>query len=401
MSKENDEIISRVSLHKAFPGIPDDEAQKLLDKGKITRFPSDSVLCQEDQTEDVFYILLEGEVKVTKRINDSEDRFLKHLHPGDFFGEMGIIQDAPRAASVTTTRDSSVFEINKESFEIVLHQSSTVSLAMAREVSRRLRENDEMAIEDLRTKARELADAYQKLAEFEVAKSEFLTTIAHELRTPLASAGGFMQVISMGMMEGEALKSALATVARNIERITDLVNDILSLQEMDLILADFEPIDINELVNKVIDEERPFADEMQIDIRTEIAPNLPLPPGDLTSLDRALHAILNNAIKFSINGGFIQVTVDHSPAHVWISISDPGIGIPEKDLPYIFDRFWRTEEHDDMLFGGVGIGLSIAKQVIEQHNGQIEVKRGQKVGTTFTIRLPLTAAETPSEEKTT
>lgn len=389
MSKETDEIISRTALHKAFPGIPEDEAQKLLAKGKIVKYPADHILCLEDQVEHVFYILLEGEVKVTKKINIDEDRFLKNLEPGDFFGEMGIIQNAPRAASVTTSTDASVFEINKESFEVVLHQSSTVALAMAREVSSRLRENDEMAIEDLRLKARELATAYQQLAELEVAKSEFLTTIAHELRTPLASAGGFMQMISMGMMEGDALKSGLKTVARNIERITILVNDILFLQEMELILADFEPIDLEKLMNNVVDSERKHAEEMGVELRVEIDPKLPSPPGDLASLDRAFSAILNNAIKFSVNGGFVHITLTKSADSVSISVRDPGIGIPQKDIARIFDRFWRTEEFEGQLFGGVGIGLSIAKQVIEQHNGEIEVTSERKMGTTFLVKLLL------------
>lgn len=400
MDNESEEIVSRTALHKAFPGIPEEEAQKLLSKGKIAKYPPEHVLCHEDEVEYVFYILLDGEVKVTKKISHDENRLLKSLFPGDFFGEMGIIQEAPRAASVTTTVESSVLEINKESFELVLHQSSTVSLAMAREVSRRLRENDEMAIEDLRIKAGELANAYQQLAELEVARSEFLTTIAHELRTPLASAGGFMQVISMGMMEGEALKSALDTVARNIERITILVNDILFLQEMDLILSDFEPIDIKQLVNDVVAGETEHAQEMGVELRVEMDADIPSPPGDLSSLQRALSAVLNNAVKFSINGGFVHITVSHDTEYVAITVRDPGIGIDEKDLPRIFDRFYRMEEFEGHLFGGVGIGLSIARQVIEQHNGLVDVQSQRKMGTTFEIKLPLVNQAEDQEQLT-
>ena len=88
---------------------------------------------------------------------------------------------------------------------------------------------------------------------------------------------------------------------------------------------------------------------------------------------RALSAVINNAIKFSLNGGVVQVVVDHNPRSIWVSVRDQGIGIAEDQIPYIFDRFWRTEEHNGHLFGGVGLGLSIAKQVIEQHGGEINV----------------------------
>ena len=135
----------------------------------------------------IFYLMLEGEVQVTKVINQSEVRLLTNLGPGDFFGEMALIHNAPRAASVTTVQPTTVLEINKQIFDQMLHRNASVSLAMVREVSRRLRENDEMAIEDLRVKSQELALAYQQLAEQEYAQHEFLSTIAHELRTPLTA----------------------------------------------------------------------------------------------------------------------------------------------------------------------------------------------------------------------
>ncbi|MFC1936659.1 sensor histidine kinase [Chloroflexota bacterium] len=381
--------IPRQALKKAFPDIPDLEVDRILEMGTVADYKAGTVLCLEDRVEQMFYVLLDGQVKVTKVINEYEDRFLKHLSPGDFFGEMGIIHNAPRAATVTTTTDSAVLEVGKDAFELVLQASPSVSVAMVREVSRRLRENDEMAIEDLRLKAGELASAYQQLAELDMARREFLTTIAHELRTPLTSASGFMQVIRMGMMEGEALKSALDTVNRNLDRVVSLTNDILFLQEMDLILSEFEPVEIGALITGIVDAERSHAEKMGVGFKINLAPNLTSVPGDVKSLERAFSAILNNAIKFSLNGGEVQVTADHNPTYVWVRIRDEGIGIPEGEFENIYERFWRTEGHDGILFGGVGLGLPIAKQVIEQHGGQIDVQSKAGEGSTFTIRLKL------------
>jgi signal transduction histidine kinase len=379
--------IAVMALRKAFAGIPASEVERILSSGRIAEYPASAVLCKEGAVEDKFYVLLEGEVQVTKRIDADEERLLKELSPGDFFGEMAIIHNAPRAATVRTTKKVSVLEISKEAFEKVLTESSSVSLAMVREVSRRLRENDEMAIEDLRVKAGELATAYQQLAELELARREFLTTIAHELRTPLTSAGGFMQVVRMGMMEGEQLQSALETVARNIEHITTLMNDILFLQEMDLILSDFGPIDLGQVVSAAVDEKRAYAEASGVAMKLAIAPDLPKVLGDAKNLQRAFAAIVDNAIKFSDTGGRVTVTVDHNPSYLWVRIQDEGIGIPPEILPKIYDRFFRVEEFDGRLFGGVGIGLSIAQQVIRQHEGEIEV--GSKVGdgSKFTVRL--------------
>ena len=96
---------------------------------------------------------------------------------------------------------------------------------------------------------------------------------------------------------------------------------------------------------------------------------------------------MNNAIKFSLGGGIVGITVDHNPSYLWVRIQDQGIGISEEDLPQIFDRFWRMEEHEGHLFGGIGLGLSIAKQVIEQHGGTIEVGSKPGLGSVFTIKL--------------
>lgn len=395
---DNQTIILK-ALKKAFPGIPEEEAAALTTEGRYQPHPPGTRLTIEGNIEHTFYILLEGDVKVTKMMNADEDRLLKYLGPGDFFGEMALIHEAPRAATITAITDVSVLAIDKEGFDRALNTSPSIARAMVREVSRRLRENDDMAIEDLRIKAAELAAAYHQLAELERARREFLTTIAHELRTPLASASGYMQIINLGMMEGETLKSGLGTVARNIDQIVSLTNDILFLQEMDLILSDFEPVDIGNIVTAAVDAEKKVAEENGVGYKLNIAPNLPDLPGDAKSLERAFRAIINNAFKFSINGGEVSITVDQNPVYVWAAVRDPGIGIPPDAVNNIWERFWRTEEYNGHLFGGVGLGLPIAKQVIEQHGGQIEVKSAPGEGTTFTIRLRIQPLENAEKKK--
>jgi CRP-like cAMP-binding protein len=238
----------------------------MIATGKIVTYPQDLILCHEGALETIFYIILEGEVRVTKLINDTDVRFLKHLRPGDFFGEMAIIHNAPRAATITTNAQTTVLEINKEAFNRML-ESSSISLAMVREVSRRLRENDEMAIEDLRLKAKELADAYQRLTELEHARNQFLSARAHELRTPLMAANGFISVIQMGVLNGEALDSAFNSVARNLQDITIPTNDILFLQEMDLILPKFQPVDLGSLVAAAVEKQRIHAERNQVRLK--------------------------------------------------------------------------------------------------------------------------------------
>ncbi len=380
-------ISPRQVLQRAFPGIQTAEAETMISCGNVHAYPPNTVLCREGAIENVFYIILDGEVKVTKLLNEMETRFLKHLKGGDFFGEMALIHNAPRAASVVTTVPTTVLEINKDAFAKMLEQSNSMSLAMVREVSRRLRENDEMAIGDLRLKARELAGAYQQLAEQEFARREFLTTIAHELRTPLTSASGFLQLVRMGMLNGQTLNHALDTVALNVQDIITLTNDILFLQEMDLILPEFKPTQVGDIVVKLVEQMRARAVQNSVAFKLTVAPDLPQVDGDAKSLERALAAILDNAIKYSPDGGDVLVNIGSDAVQLWVRVEDHGVGIAADVIPCIFDRFFHVDAIGDHLFRGLGLGLSIAKQVIEQHDGKILVESKLGVGTTFTILL--------------
>lgn len=374
-------------IPKAFPGITTVEINELIESSQVLTYPAGTVLCHENALEDTFYIILSGAVQVSKTINNVERRLLKTLGPGDFFGEMALIHNAPRAATVATTQDTTVLIIQKPAFDAVLHSSTSVSLALTREISRRLRENDELAIEDLRLRAEELARAYQQLSELEFARREFLTTIAHELRTPLMVANGFLQAVQTGKMEGESLKSALDTVSRNVQQIVSLVNDILFLQEMDLILPRFQTVNLGETIFTVVQGLSADASQNKVTFKVEVSPNLPVLQGDPKSLERALKAIVDNAIKFSPEGGDVEIQTGFDDGWVWIQIRDHGVGITPDALPHIFDRFFHVEKIGDYLFRGIGLGLSISQQVIQQHSGRIEVSSQPGCGTTMKIWL--------------
>jgi signal transduction histidine kinase len=374
-------------LPNAFPGISETEAAELIASSKLVNYPAGTILCRENKLEEIFYILISGDVSVKKVINKSETRMLKTLHAGDFFGEMALIHNAPRAASVTAITDVTVLELHKDEFDRVLQRSSSISMAMVREISNRLRENDAMAIEDLRMRANELARAYEKLAEQDFARREFLTNISYELRTPLTAAGGYLQLLQKGIVPAENLKSTIETIQRNVQQITSLVNDILFVQEMDLILPKFQSVDSESILHNIVQKYIELANTKNIEIHYVPVPGLSPISGDAKSLERALTAIVDNAIKFSPNGGIIDVSIKQEDSQIVIVIEDHGIGIEPDRLATIFDRYTRIDKIDNQLFSGLGIGLAITKQVIEQHHGKLEVESVPGKGTKFSVRL--------------
>jgi len=374
-------------IPRAFPGIRPEEIEELIINSQVRSYEPGALLCREDELEDRFYMILDGDVEVTKSINNSEQRLLKTLGPGDFFGEMALIHNAPRAATVRAKTPLTTLELDKAGFDRVLHSSSSIALAMVREISNRLRQNDQMAVDDLRVRASELADAYQKLAEQELARREFLTNIAHELRTPLMVASGYLQMLQKGLMSGPQLTAGVETVARSVQQIVALVNDILFLQEMELVLPEFQAVDMHEVAGRVLEHYRSKAQDRGVNLRLFPSPNLSPVSGDSKSLERALTALIDNAIKFSPRGGDVQVRMGQKDDMVVVAVEDHGIGIPMEKIPRIFDRFYHLERSGDDLFGGIGLGLAITRQVIEQHHGSLDVTSTPGKGSTFTLTL--------------
>jgi len=375
-------------IPRAFPGIKPEEVQELIANSRIKTYPPETVICKENALEYVFYMILEGDFEVTKTINNSDVRLLKSLTAGDFFGEMALIHNAPRAATVKSKTNVIVLEIDKDGFNRVLKRSPSVAMAMVHEISRRLRQNDQMAIEDLRMRASELADAYQKLAEQDLVRREFLSNVAHELRTPLMVAGGYLHAIQKGMFSGQQLAATIDTVVRNVDQITTLVNDLLFLQEIELVFPEFQAVDIIEVVNNVVGKYRDKAKARQVTLKVKGERGVSKVRGDAQSLERGIAALVDNAIKFSPSNSDVEIRFGEQENRVHISVEDHGIGIASEIRPRIFDRFFHLDRNEEQLFRGLGIGLSITRQVIQQHQGMLDVESEAGKGSKFTMSLP-------------
>ncbi|HNB40604.1 MAG TPA: ATP-binding protein [Anaerolineales bacterium] len=375
-------------IPRAFPGIKPEEVQEIIVNSQIKSYPAGTILCQEDAIEHTFYMILEGDFEVTKTINNKEKRLLKTLIAGDFFGEMALIHNAPRAATVQSLTPAVVLELDKQGFDRVLKHSPSVATAMVAEISNRLRANDQLAIEDLRLRAREIADAYQKLAEQDMARNEFLTSIAHELRTPLMVASGYLHTLKKGVLTGEQLQSTIEIVSRNVDQIVNLTNDLLFLQEQDLVLRDFQALNLYHVVEGVVEKYQAKAKTRSINIKVRGSANIPSVQGDEPSLERAIAGLVDNAIKFSPYGGTVEIRFADLGNYVSVSVVDYGIGIDPQIRPRIFDRFFHLEKSNDEIYDGLGIGLSITRQVIQQHRGMLDVDSQPGKGSTFTISLP-------------
>ena len=292
-------------------------------------------------------------------------------------------------ASVDALEETTLLVITKDDFQELLNDHPEIAVPITRAISARLRESDQRAIDELRQKNEELAQAYLALQDTVQRKSDFLTVVAHELRTPLTTIKGYGHFMRLGTLQGENLDHAVQAIVNNTDAIVRLINNILFLQELELIPPTFESVDVGMLINAILTTVRSRAASSNLTFQLDVPPDLPAVCADLDGLTQAIGALVDNAVKFSPNGGTIVITAAAEEDMLRVSIQDPGVGILPEQMYHIFDRYHHLESAGAHLFGGVGLGLPIAKQVVEQHNGNISIISELGVGSTFTLTIPI------------
>lgn len=257
-------------------------------------------------------------------------------------------------------------------------------------------ENLKMRVKPPNTKdeIRKLADTFNEmLEELEcvfTSQRQFIEDLTHELKTPLSVIKGELEVALKKMRSKEEYKSVLHSNLEEINRIIRIVEDLLFLARFDnsaVVLAR-KPVDMNLLLKQILEDIKILAEQKQIILNLFIQGELKV-EGDSEKLRRLFLNIIDNAIKYTPPQGKVQITATIEDKSAKIAVTDTGIGIPTEDLPRIFDRFYRVDA--SRIYGGFGLGLSIAKSITKAHKGTIIAESTPNRGSTFTVILPLSA----------
>jgi CheY-like chemotaxis protein/nitrogen-specific signal transduction histidine kinase len=237
--------------------------------------------------------------------------------------------------------------------------------------------------------AREAAEESNRL------KDEFLATVSHELRTPLTAILGWSRLLEGGTLDDSGVKQAVEAIGRNAKSQAQIVDDILDVSRIITgnLYLDLHPLEVGPVVENAINVVRPTADAKCIKIETYFDSRSAVISGDANRLQQVIWNLLSNAVKFTESGGRVCVKVTQSGGAVEIGVSDTGQGINKEFLPFVFDRFRQADSTTTRHHGGLGLGLAIARHLIEIHGGSIRAESpGVGRGATFTIRLPLVEA---------
>jgi PAS domain S-box-containing protein len=229
-------------------------------------------------------------------------------------------------------------------------------------------------------------------------KDEFLATLSHELRTPLSAILGWTQILrKQGTPKPEDLHRAMEVIERNTRAQAQLIDDLLDLSRVmsGRIRLDVQQIEIIDVVRGAVESAEPTAQAKGVRLESILDPGGGMVSGDPARLQQILWNLLSNAIKFTPKGGKVQILLQRINSHLEVSVSDTGIGIPASFLPYVFDRFAQKDSSTTRSYGGLGLGLAIAKQLTDLHGGSLHARSsGEGQGATFILKLPLTILET-------
>lgn len=242
---------------------------------------------------------------------------------------------------------------------------------------------------------KDINDIFNKAQLLEESRQEFVSNVSHELKTPITS----MKVLSESLLTqsdvpAEMYREFMEDIVQEIDREAEIISDLLTLVKTDKgpDSLNKEPVDMNEFMDLILKRLKPLAEKRSIqlsfesfgDIKAEI---------DKVKFTLAISNLIENGIKYNIDGGWIKVSLNSDHRNFYIKVADSGVGIPEDCINHIFERFYRVDKARSRDTGGTGLGLAITKNIIIMHKGTINVYSEPGKGTTFTVKIPLQAQE--------
>jgi PAS domain S-box-containing protein len=313
---------------------------------------------------------------IPRELHHEEDHILARLRRGE------------RVEHYETTRCTRDGQPLRVSLTVSPVRDSSGRIVGASKIARNISERERL-LESERA-ARSHAERLSRI------KDEFLATLSHELRTPLNAILGWSALLRQHTVPPKERTRGLETIERNARVQAQIINDLLDMSRIvsGKLQLDVQPIYLQDVIAAAIETVRPSAEARHIRLTTLLDSTIGRTRGDPNRLQQVLWNLLTNAVKFTPQGGRIQVVLERVNSHVEITVADSGVGIKPEFLPYVFDRFRQADASTTRQFGGLGLGLSIVRNLVEMHGGTVSVRSpGENQGTTFTIALPLLAVD--------
>jgi len=245
-----------------------------------------------------------------------------------------------------------------------------------------------MIAESFNRMADEVSQAIDQLRTEEHRKTQFVSDVSHELRTPLTAIRGAAETLLDGDVAPDDQERFLSTIAMEAERLTRLANDLLQLQRIEGATGELplRRVDLRLAAERAAAMLEPLMEDRGVTLTVQ--GDAPKVLGDIDRLQQVVANLVDNASRFVCDGGHVTVGLSAEPGHAVLAVVDDGPGVPDEDLPRLFDRFYRADTSRTRTSGGAGLGLAIVRAIVQAHGGSIDAENLAEGGSRFTVRLP-------------
>ncbi|MDW8333440.1 MAG: ATP-binding protein [Bacteroidia bacterium] len=391
MSVDKFKTLSELEL---FKPIPDFILSVIADELIEQRYEQGTTIFSKGETGECMYIVVDGRLKV-----HDNGFVVAELGPGEVVGEFSLLDDFPRSLSVTAVTDCILLRLDQSTFYSIIARRFEFAHGLVKLLVRRLREQNERLREEYEKREVALTIKVEQTNEELMAimshKDAMVKTVSHDLKSPLASIGATVGLIRDALKEGRMadVERYLGMIEKSVSVGVRLIEDILNLSKLNsgTILLNKKEFKLKQLIDNVVTLIEGLAMEKNIEIRTETPEKITV-VGDQVKLAQSLNNILSNAVKFTPPNGTVVCRSDDDgflgKPSVVIEIRDTGVGIPKDKIDMIFTEFSSLQRMGTRGEKGTGLGMSIAKKIVELHGGKIVVESEEGKGTTFSIYLP-------------
>lgn len=373
-----------------FKDLDDDDIRGVMSYCRETTFGEGEIIFWENDEADRFYIVASGEVEVWKGYGTKQADMLAVHGAGHLFGEMALVDNLPRSATVRSRGRTRVLYVDQAEFQKILQEKPTVSFAIVKSLSAMVRKSNETFLEDLRERNKRLekANAELKEAQNELLKSERLTTlgkfssmILHDIRNPISVVKAYTDLLLLSEEIPAKSKEYIRNVRFEAERLNQLANELLDYSRGEIRL-DMNSVDMTGFFARLEEWVRRRFTSRKTEIVLE---NRHTGPAifDQERMFRALTNLSDNARKAMGAEGRFSITAESGEGWLLFQVSDSGEGMSEEVMEKVFEPFYSSSKR-----GGTGLGMAIVKSTVEAHGGSIELESAPGEGTRVTLRIP-------------
>jgi signal transduction histidine kinase len=374
-----------------FRDLSDAEIQQIRQVCHPIQFDAGQIILEEGSSPNRFYIVMEGAVEVWKDHRSPDRSLLAVYGPGQFFGEIALIDDLPRSATVASREPVRLYYINQEDFKSILVANGRIALSISRAVSAMVRENTNAFLESLRRRNRELEEANRELqeAQDELLKTERLSTVGkfsslilHDIRNPLSILHTLAEMILLDTSDRSLAERNARRIIQEVDQLDRLVGELLDYARGEIRL-NMSVVDLGRFFGRLADSLQGRFQARGIAVETDLG-FAGLVIWDEPRMQRVFQNLADNAWKAMPEGGRFRIRTTRGERFLVIEIIDTGIGMTPAVQKRIFEPFFSRSKE-----GGTGLGMTIVQNVVRAHQGTLAVDSRPNAGTTFRLTFPL------------